>query len=456
MAGFPEIATIRLGYGLGPDIALPGSAAELVAGIGASGPDAMSISLDQIEEMRIEYTALVKKSRQNGDKKRDDIRASRKKMDRIVRLGRQVRIARAVGPDAGFGERLVQFWADHFTVTAAGNVFNSAMALAFVEEAIRPNLTGSFAEMMFAAETHPRMLTYLNQERSFGPGSVLARKRPKKNLGLNENLAREMIELHSLGVDADYSQKDVRQLAKLLTGLTYNFRNDRRFRPGMAEPGAETVLGKSYGSSRWGSIRDVRAVIEDLAHHPATADHIARKLAVHFVSDDPPPELVERLAARFRESGGNLSGLYLELAEAPELAAQFRQKVRQPFDFIIAALRAVGLDRDAVMAMSPNQATVRLIRPQTAMGQKWQMPRGPDGWPESAGAWATPQGIAARIDWATRQLPKLVDRVSDPRKVLQSCLADTASEPLRWAVPKAESELEGLAVILGSADFNRR
>lgn len=456
MVGYSEISAIRLGYGLGPGITAPASAAELIAEIAASAPDSRSISMEQIEALRLEYVDIVRKTRESGGADRSAIRAARKKSTLMARVADQTRLARAVGGGVGFGERLVQFWADHFTVTGGSNAFNAAMASALVEEAIRPHLTGSFADMMYAAETHPRMLTYLDQVRSFGPHSVAARKRPDKNLGLNENLAREMIELHSLGVDADYTQKDVRQLAKLLTGLTYNFRDERRFRPTMAEPGPETVLGHSYGVSRWGSIRDVRAVIADLARHPATADHIARKLAVHFVADDPPQDLVERLAVIFRETEGNLSALYDELARAPELTGHFRAKVRQPFDFVVAALRAVGVGHDEIMALPPQQLIARVIRPMTAMGQKWQMPRGPDGWPEAAEAWATPQGLAARIDWSTRQLPKLVGPLPDPRKMLQDCLADTASEPLAWAVPKAETALEGLGVVLGSADFNRR
>ncbi|MDB6177469.1 DUF1800 domain-containing protein [Paracoccus sp. Z330] len=456
MIDYSSIAALKLGYGLGPDVHAPETPAGLVAEIGASGPDDSSISLDQIEELRLQYTKAVKEMRKNGGGDRSAIRAERRKTVKLGRVANQRRIARAVGGGAGFGERLVQFWADHFTVVGGANIFNATMAAAFVEEAIRPNMTGSFADMMLAAEIHPRMLTYLNQVRSYGPGSVMARKRPDRNLGLNENLAREMIELHSLGVNADYTQKDVRQLAKLLTGLTYNFRNERRFRPAMAEPGPETVLGKSYGVSRWGSIRDVRAVIGDLARHPATADHIAQKLAVHFVSDTPPRDLVARLAASFRETDGNLAELYLTLAEAPELQSNFRAKVRQPFDYIIASLRAVGMGAADVMSLPPQRVNALLIRPMTAMGQKWQLPRGPDGWPEEAEAWATPQGLAARIDWATRQLPKLVRQPPDPRALLRDCLGDTATEPLNWAVPKAETELEGLAVVLGSADFNRR
>lgn len=456
MVSYSELAAIRLGFGLSPGLTSPGSAEALLATVAKAGPDGDSISTETATNLRRQHSKLQRRAKSNdmamGKK------ALNKFRDKSVALGRKaerVRLARATGDEGGFGERLVQFWADHFTVQA-GNPFDTVLAAALVDEAIRPHLSGRFVDLLFAAETHPRMLTYLNQAQSFGPNSIAARKRVNKELGLNENLAREMIELHSLGVGADYSQKDVRQLALLLTGLTYSPNTEDRFRRAMAEPGAETVLGNSYGGDRKASIDDVRAVIDDLAAHPATAAHISRKLAAHFVADDPPPALVERLTAAYRDSEGQLAQLYRVLAEAPELETHFRQKLRQPFDFVVAALRGLGLDHDAVMAIPDQQVQLRLIRPLTAMGQKWGMPRGPDGWPEDASAWATPQGLAARIDWAMRELPRLVRDPPDPRAFLDASLGETASEALRWAVPKAESAREGLAVVLASADFNRR
>lgn len=453
MVIYTELAAIRLGYGLSPVAAGPGDAGALLATIAKAAPDRSSVTTETVNELRRNHGQRLGENRKKGVSGNDT--PFRRRAIELNEHAQRVRIARAVGDAGGFGERLVQFWADHFTVQA-GNPFDGLLGAAFVDEAIRPHLNGRFGEMMFAAETHPRMLTYLNQDRSFGPNSTAARRRQDRDLGLNENLAREMIELHSLGVGGDYTQKDVRQLAKLLTGLTYNYRSEAEFRPAMAEPGAETVLGRSYGGAHQANIEDIRAVIHDLAAHPDTADHLARKLVVHFVSDTPPPALVDRLSGIYRDTGGDLPALYAALVEAPELADHFREKLRQPLDFMVACLRGLGMDRAAVMAMEDREIQARLIRPLTAMGQKWMMPRGPDGWPEDATAWATPQGLAARIDWAMRQVPQILDQPPDPRAFLEASLGGTASETLRWAVPKAESAREGLAVILASADFNRR
>lgn len=456
MAFHSEIAAIRLGYGLSALSVPPDGLAGFLASVDSAAPDRHAVTLDQVQALQLDIEQDLKAKNRGAGASIDNL--LRQKRNHARTLGRQEiqrRIARAVDDPAGFGERLVQFWSDHFTV-AGGNPFQRLMAVAMENEAIRPNLNGRFADMMFAAETHPRMLIYLDQARSFGPNSKIALRRPDRDLGLNENLAREMIELHSLGVGADYSQTDVRQLARLLTGLTFSTNSDQRFRPGMAEPGAETVLGRRYGGDGPAKLSDIRAVIEDLAAHEDTARHLARKLAVHFVSDDPPQSLLDRLAGIYRETGGDLSAMNVALAEAPELETHFRQKLRQPYDFVIAALRGLGVDGARIAGLPRREANAGLIRPLKEMGQEWGMPRGPDGWPEEAESWATPQGLTTRVDWAMRQPRALLPQLPDPRDFLRTALGGTASEALRWAVPKAESASEGLAIVLASADFNRR
>ncbi|MBC9247278.1 DUF1800 domain-containing protein [Paracoccus sp. 11-3] len=452
MVEYSELAAIRLGYGLSPRVPSPTTPQELVDSIQKSRPTAQDLVTDEVRQFQIELQEIV---RSDAPDKTMLARAHRRKGSQRRQLNIKRRFERAVANPGGFGERLVQFWADHFTVTG-GLVVQSLMAEAFVTDAIRRNLTGKFADLMYAAETHPRMLSYLNQQQSVGENSLAAQRQPKRNMGINENLAREMIELHSLGVGADYTQDDVRQLAKLLTGLSYDPRSDRMFRPVRAEPGAETVLGKTYGGEGRAQVEDIRAVIGDLATHEATANHIARKLVVHFIDDDPPQQAVDRLAQVFRDTDGDLPSVYLALAESPELETHFRKKVRQPFDFMAASFRAVGFGRKKMQNLTLPQIRNQIMAGLAAMGQPWALPRGPDGWPEEAAAWATPQGIAARIDWANRELPKLQKQLPDPRDVLTNSLGSTATEPLEWAVPKAESQREGIAVVLGSADFNRR
>ena len=452
---YEQLAAIRLGYGLSPRRPLPSDPAQVARLVAQAGPEPDGITLDKVREWQSEGQQLAQVAR-NGTKEQN--KASRMHKQRLRGLFQAAvlhRFARAVDDPTGFGERLVWFWADHFTV-AGGSIYFNLMSDAIVQDAIRPHLTGKFADMMFAAETHPAMLRYLDQTRSVGPNSMLAKSRPKQSLGVNENLAREMIELHSMGVGADYTQQDVEELARLLTGLTYNPRQPTVFRAGRAEPGAETVLGETYGGKGKASLGDIRAVIGSLATQEATARHIARKMAVHFVADDPPQGLVDRLAGVFSDTGGDLGAMNLALAQAPELEQTLRAKMRQPFEFLVASMRGLGMTGQQVDALRPAALRRHLLNPMAIMGQPWAAPDGPDGWPEKASDWASPQGIAMRINWAMTSPPELLGQLPDARDLLRDALGDTASEAVAWAVPRAESNPEGVALVLASADFNRR
>lgn len=453
---YDQLAAIRLGYGLSPRVTLPGDPAGLVASVAQAAPDGEAVTMDMVREMQNHLRGLAQRARKGGEAEDRARRQYRQSMGHRYFDSILSRFARALDDPAGFGERLVAFWASHFTVRG-GTPHTDLMVAALVDEAIRPHLSGRFADMLFAAETHPAMLIYLDQIRSVGPNSVAARKNRDKVMGINENLAREMIELHSLGVGADYTQSDIEALARVLTGLNYNPRRQGVFQPALSEPGAEAILGESFGSDRnRGTLEDVRAVIGKLAVHESTAHHLARKMAVHFVADAPPEPLVRRLAGAFLDSGGDLGAMNLTLAEAPELATHFREKLRQPFDFVVAGLRALGVSGQDLRAVSRRQVQQGLLQPMAVMGQPWARPGGPDGWPEEAEAWGTPQGIAMRINWAMRQPAEMLQRLPDPRDFLTTALGDSASEPLRWAVPRAESRAEGVALVLASADFNRR
>lgn len=460
MATYPELAAIRLGYGLSGQTPPPAGRGDVLASVQRAGPDADGITTADVRKVHSRLSKLAKR-RKNGDKAvaaaaTDTTRKLRQNLHRLVLEDTQNRYARAVDDPAGFGERLVQFWSDHFTVSG-GDVLRLVMASSHVNDAIRPNIGRKFADLMFAAETHPSMLVYLNQNSSVGPNSRMAKRRKrKKQLGLNENLAREMIELHSLGVGADYTQKDVRQLAKLLTGLAYMPRNKDIFHPERAEPGKVTVLGQTYRDDGRPKPDDIRAVIDALARHPATAQHLARKLAIHFISDEPPQDLVDRLAGIYSDTDGDLGAVNAALADAPELAAHFREKVRQPFDYIVASLRGLGVTGEEVMALNPKRVRQWLINPLTGMGQRWGRPVGPDGWPETADEWITPQGLAARIEWAMNVPQRFRKKLPDPREFMQTTLGETASDALQWAVPKAETTRDGVAIVLASVDFNRR
>lgn len=452
---YDQLAAIRLGFGLSPRLAAPGDPGTVAASVAGAAPADDTVAMDSVRAMQLELRRLLLVTRTGGETDGNAYRSYRRQMnDRYLRAIVD-RFARVMDDPSGFGERLVGFWSSHFAVRG-GAPHANLMTAALVDEAIRPHLAGRFADMMFAAETHPAMLVYLDQVRSVGPNSVVARRSADKAMGLNENLAREMIELHSLGVGADYTQQDVEALARLLTGLTYSARRPGVFQPARAEPGADEVLGRSYGAGDHARLDDIRDVIEDLAAHEATAHHIARKLAIHFIADDPPQSVVDRLAAVHRDTNGDLGAINLTLAEAPELGTHYRQKLRQPYEFVAASLRSLGLTGDDLRSFSRKQIQRTLLNPMAVMGQPWARPNGPDGWPEKAEAWGTPQGLAMRINWAMRQPSRLVPQLPDPREFLVTALGQAASEPLRWAVPRAESRSQGIGLVLASADFNRR
>lgn len=450
---YPEIAAIRLGFGLSPLMPPPDSPAAVIASVAdATRPDGWTTAA--ASAIRLEFGA-ARKARDTGKISEDAFRVVGQKLNKQRLDTLSGRIARALDAPSGFGERLVQFWADHFTA-AARNGAELVLSAAFVDEAIRPHLNGRFGDMLTAADTHPMMLVYLDQSSSVGPNSPFVKRQPERRLGLNENLAREILELHTLGVGAAYTQDDVRQFAKLLTGLFYDPRRDRIFRPNAAEPGAKTVLGVSYGGRGTDGMAEIGRAMQDLAIHPDTAAHLALKLAVHFASDDPPADLVEDLAATWRGTGGDLAQVNAVLAAHPAIAQTFRQKARQPFDYLAASLRALGIAGDTVRGFDAQEINRVLWVPMQLMGQTFNRPRGPDGWPEAAADWITPQMLTARINWALRQPARLLDPLPDPRDLLTTALGSTASDALAAAVPRAESAREGIALVLASTDFNRR
>ena len=249
----------------------------------------------------------------------------------------KARIDAALGADLGFVERLVWFWSNHFCISADKGGGVRALAGAYEREAIRSQVLGHFGDMLLAVESHPAMLLYLDNARSIGPNSIAGTNQHK---GLNENLAREILELHTLGVRTVYAQEDVTNFAKVITGWTVEpFRQDRAhggeftFNPRLHEPGPQTVIGKVYPDL---GLEQGQLVLADLARHAATAKHIAGKLARYFVADQPPQTLVDRLAKSFLDSNGNLK----------EFGPRARHRPR-------------GLDSDAQQAQAPGRVDRR-------------------------------------------------------------------------------------------------
>lgn len=443
------LAAIRFGYG--PPRAAMGGPADMLAAL--AGPDEMAarhptFGFAEALPVLAQAADARKMLRQNPDD-RKTYQAAVRAAAAMSESATRARFARALDAPDAFRERLTGFWADHFT-TKARNAPERPLPGTLVHDAVRPHLTGRFEDMLIAATLHPAMLSYLDQVASVGPGSPFGQRR---NRGLNENLAREVIELHSLGVGAGYGQADVRQMALLLTGLDATAREGFLFRPERAEPGAETVLGKTYDGD---GVEPIKAVLRDLARHPATAAHIARKLATHFVADTPDPALVAAMTAAYRDSGGALDVVYGTMLNHPAAWEPVLHKARQPLDFLLAALRALGMTGDEMRKMARGPFLRMLLRPMALMGQDWEKPNGPDGWPESQEAWITPQGLGARIAWAMEVPGRLVTPMPDPPGFVQTALGSAADERLIWAAARAESIREGVGLVLASPAFNRR
>ncbi|WP_435257972.1 DUF1800 domain-containing protein [Thioclava sp. FR2] len=363
-------------------------------------------------------------------------------------LGLRTAMARALDAPDDLRERLVLFWADHFTTTAR-NRYAAALPVTHLDEAIRPNLAGKFEDLLIAATLHPAMLDYLDQTSSVGPNSPFGQR---KNKGLNENLARELIELHTMGAGTGYTQSDVRELAELLTGV-FVAKDGFRFAAARAEPGPETVLGTTYKGSK---LEPILAVLRDLARRPETARHLATKLAVHFVSDTPDPALVSSIETAWQESSGDLPTAYRALLNHPSAWQAPATKARQPFEYLVAALRAMGLTGSDMMALPTRDLRRAIMVPLRQMGQPWLSAPGPDGWPEAPERWLNAPGLAARITWAMEQPLRLLSSPPDPETLMQRALGPRISTALAWAVPKAETQRSGLGLVLASPEFNRR
>ncbi|MFW8635242.1 DUF1800 domain-containing protein [Cribrihabitans pelagius] len=464
MAYNAELAAIRFGTGLSPAIAPPVSAGAMLALL--QGPDRMAerfpvLSFGTALETSREFIRLRRqKNKLRGqpgyEAAEKAYRTVRRKQGRLRLDWHRQRLLRWCRTEDGFRERLALFWADHFTAQGKSGAFRH-LAAPYAETVIRPHLSGRFEDMLTAAVTSPLMLHYLDQNRSAGPGSRRADRagRSGRAAGLNENLAREVLELHTLGVGGPYTQTDVRQLAELFTGLTYTVKDGFRYQPGMAEPGAETVLGQSYGGGR-PRLEQVLEALRGLARHPATARHLARKIAVHFLSDQPPEALVQHLETRYLDTGGDLAQVYAAMLEHPAAWQPELANVKPPFGFIASACRALGVSERELGALNPGQVRGLLMAPLAVMGQRWEFSSGPDGWPEADSAWITPQALAARLRWSMSAPRRLLEPLPDPRAFAQAALGQFAAPRVEFAARAAETESEGVGLVLASPAFQRR
>jgi uncharacterized protein (DUF1800 family) len=440
-------------FGLGPK---PGERAAL----GGAARDALLGQLDRPEAALLEGPSLLPSDALYREHRATE---ERRRLERAANMGTSqksqvppfeentykgeaaARFARLVSTETPFLERLVLFWSNHFCVALSKGNQIRVIAGAFEREAIRPHILGRFADMVKAVEQHPAMLIYLDNNQSIGPNS---RTGLNGRRGLNENLAREIMELHTLGVDGGYTQADVTSLARIITGWTITSPDDDatyggRFTiaPNRHEPGDQVLLGRTFPA---GGREQGEAALAFIAGHPSTARHIATKLASHFVADNPPDALVEKLSRAFIDSDGDLAAVSRTLLEAPESWDFGVRKIRMPVEFIVAAARLTGRPADPL-------ALAGQLGP---LGQPLWNPSGPNGFSDKEAFWASPEGMTTRLDIAARIGQQSGN--ADPMRLLREAFGPEVSAATREAVGRAESRQQAVALLLMSPEFQRR
>jgi uncharacterized protein (DUF1800 family) len=365
------------------------------------------------------------------------------------------RFSQAVLTDRPFVERLTQFWGNHFAVSV-DKQYLGGLAGSFEREAIRPHVLGNFGDLLVAAEMHPAMLLYLDNHLSVGPHSPAALRAglrgQKGKIGINENLGREILELHTLGVGGGYTQADVTSFATVITGWSVGGGNGLFasgppgrfvFRPDTHEPGTMTVLGRQYPA---GGYEQGVEVLNDLAQHPSTARHIAVKLAQHFIADDPPPAVVARLAQAFSEYGGDLRSVYRVLIDSREAWEQPLAKYKTPSDFIISSYRGLALPVDA--GHGP-------LAPFEVLGQRTWQPGSPAGWPDRSADWDGASALLKRIEWADAVGGRLGSR-RDAAALAPQLLGASLSDATGTAIARAATASQALTLLIAAPEFMRR
>jgi uncharacterized protein (DUF1800 family) len=468
------IAANRFGLGARP---------EDLAAIGGSGPDWLRAQLQgpapeiggegllssadiltQIYDVRRAIRAqrlrgMRRRAAKNGSGDAAATAAAFKKLPQLIRpiylAEAGARFRQSVSTQRPFIERLTQFWSNHFAVSVDKGML-AALAGSYEREAIRPYVLGNFTDMLLATERHPAMLIYLDNQMSMGPDSRAARnierRNPGRRPGINENLARETLELHTVSVDGGYRQEDVTAFAQVLTGWSIAGPRDWRsgaqpgtflFRPAMHQPGAQVVMGKRYPDT--GYDQGV-AVLRDLARQPATARFIATKLARHFIADDPPAEAVDRMTAAFSRSGGDLPTVYRALIDSPQAWEQPVSKFKTPSDFIVSAFRGLELP------VSADKAPVGLF---ALLGQRIWCPGSPAGWPDGSADWDGASELLKRIEWSDAVGQRIGPR-RDARELAPRLLGPVLSAATREGIARAESAAQAITLLLAAPEFMRR
>jgi uncharacterized protein (DUF1800 family) len=371
------------------------------------------------------------------------------------------RFSHAVATSRPFLERLTQFWSNHFAVSI-DKVAVLGLAGAMEREAIRPHVTGRFTDLLLAVEKHPAMLLYLDNQTSIGPNSKVAklmdRRGKGRKLDINENLAREILELHTLGVNGGYTQTDVTTFAKAISGWSIGGQDNGRrlarlgldngtpgeflFRVEFHEPGAKRLLGKSYGDD---GLKQGEVMLRDLAMRRETARHIATKLARHFIADDPPRAVIERMTEAWLDSRAHLPTVYQAMVVSPEAWETPLAKFKTPADYIHSVYRGLAI---------PVRDKRRVLRSFETLGQRALSPGSPAGWPDTSADWDGSSALLKRIAWADVVAQRMDHH--NARELAPRLLGASLGEDTIKAIARAESAAQALTLLLASPEFMRR
>lgn len=378
-------------------------------------------------------------------------------IEQAKELASQTALA-SINSEQALQAKLLDFFSNHFSVSRA-NLLMNLLAPTLEVEAIAPHLSHTFGDMLKAVIQHPAMLLYLNNERSVGPTSKVGKRQHKQNnnkqRGLNENLAREILELHTLGVTGGYSQNDVVELAKAITGWSIGSVNKGEvagfmFRPKANEPGTRIVLGKRYSTTT--SVNNNAqglAILDDLAVHQACAKHISTKLAIHFIDDSPSAELVASMENTWIKSNGHIPSVMKTLLEHSDSWHAAPKKLKTPREFVLSSCRACGVNKP-----SPSLYVTLDI-----LGQGLFTAGSPAGYPDHQEAWLGASALNSRIEWANHFAALVIKRaknIFEPEDAATFALGPLLSQVTLQHVKRAESKEQALALLLMSPDFQWR
>ncbi|MBP2461350.1 MULTISPECIES: DUF1800 domain-containing protein [unclassified Rhizobium] len=487
----PTLAAIRFGYGLRPGEESPRDAEALLAQLDQAakrkprfpreGAGGRRETASRVMSLRAAEAKAAKDGKPNESIRKE----TQKEALQIYRQDAMARLAQAILSPFGFHERLASFWTDHFSTSALKSLPMRMVVPLYEAEAIRPNLAGSFANLLKAAMLHPAMLIYLDQ--SDGAGMDASAGRPGGR-AVNESLGRELLELHTLGAGSGYTQEDVRAAALILTGLSV----DRRalevvYRPRISEGGSISLLGEVYEDDEAGS-QDHLRMLEDLALNPMTAEHVCRKLVIHFVADEPPADVVAAMTAAWAETEGDLKAVYRAMLDHPRAWSDPGQKIKRPFEFVVSGFRAVDIsDKDLSRLLDemdddeqeddgPMRKALKMASSTAAradakqraarandltlaalqrMDQPIWQPPSPAGYADLASVWLSPGQLSERIAWARLMAGRFGQR-RDPGTFLDAALGDAAGQNTRDVIAQAPNTNHAIAMVLASPEFNRR